>query len=74
MLIATMKTMTLAMRGKSALDARGIQSEIVSLDPSLTGRGCAYGLRFSARMREEVLGCLNEKKIPWGIVLGGGGK
>ncbi len=73
MLIATMKTMTLAMRGKNALDARGIQTEIVSLDPSLTQRGCAYGLRFSAQMREEALRALTEKKIPWGTILGGGG-
>ena len=69
-----MKTMTLAMRGKSALDARGILAEIVSLDPSLTQRGCAYGLRFSAQTRDEALRCLSEKKIPWGTVLGGGGK
>ena len=46
MLIVTMNTMTQAMRGRSALEARGIPAEIVGLDPSLTGRGCAYGLRF----------------------------
>ena len=71
MLIVTMNTMTQAMRGRSALEARGIHAEIVGLDPSLTKRGCAYGLRFASSGREEVLRCLRGKNIPWGSVLGG---
>ena len=71
MLIVTMNTMTQALRGRSVLVARGIHAEIVGLDPSLTKRGCAYGLRFASAGKDDVLRCLGEKNIPWGSILGG---
>ena len=54
MYIATMKTMTLAMKARTVLLARGIDCETVSLDPSLTTRGCAWGIRFPSSAREEA--------------------
>ena len=41
---AAIGSLTLAMKAKSALDAAGIYCTIVKLDPTMTKRGCAYGL------------------------------
>lgn len=71
MCIATMKTMTRAVKGRAALESRGIRGEIVSLDPALTRYGCSYGIRFPCEEENCVLRVLEEKQIPWGTVLGG---
>ena len=52
--VASMRSMTQAMRAKYALVSDGINCEIVSLPPSLTRRGCAYGIRFECRFENSV--------------------
>ena len=46
MCILTMKSMTHALRARSVLENRGIEAAVVNLDPKLTARGCAFGIRF----------------------------
>lgn len=72
MCIATMKSMTQAMRARAALEARGVRCEIVSLDPSLTRRGCGYGVRFSCVHKDIALAVLEAKRIGYGTVIGEG--
>jgi hypothetical protein len=74
MCIATMKTMTRAVKARSVLEGRGIRAEIVSLDPSLTRYGCSYGIRFPCEEETRALRFLEEKNIPWGTVLGTAGR
>lgn len=38
------KTLTSAYRGRETLRRAGIMSEVVSVDPSKTRRGCSYAL------------------------------
>ena len=47
MCIVTMKSMTSAIRAKNVLHGKGIAVEIQNLDPSVTAKGCAYGLSFN---------------------------
>ena len=70
MCILTMKNMTQAMKARAALESRGIRGEIVSLDPSLTRNGCAYGIRLPCAQTEDAMRQLEAKKIPWGTVIG----
>ncbi len=71
MCIASMKSMTAALKGKAALEASLIDCEIVSLDPALTEKGCAYGVSFPSARRFEAERILKAKKIPYGKILGG---
>ena len=69
--IITMKSRTAAERGRRCLPRAG--SVIVSLDPGITGNGCAFGLRLPCgevgRMKDE----LRRQGIPFGTVIGGYG-
>ena len=70
MCILTMKSMTHAFRAKSVLAARGISAEVVSLDPKLTEKGCAYGIRFSCSDSTAVERTLTAKALPFGVIMG----
>ena len=67
--IITMKSRTAAERGRRCLPRVG--AEVVSLDPGITGNGCAFGIRLpcseAGRMKEE----LRRQGIPFGTVIGG---
>ncbi len=72
MCILTMKSMTGALRAKSALDARGISCTVVNIDPHLTAHGCAYGIRFACANSEKAIEFLAAKGVPYGVLIGGG--
>lgn len=74
MCILTMKTMTHALRAKNVLEGRGIFAQIVSLDPRLTERGCAYGIRFPCEQADRIKGTLEAKGVPFGILIGDRGR
>lgn len=46
MCIASVKSMTYALKAKRALASYYINSEIVKLDSDMTKNGCAYGVEF----------------------------
>lgn len=71
MCIAAMKNMTAAIKGRSALESAGIRCAIVSLEPTLTKRGCAYGLSFPCAYLDKVKSVLSSKRINYGEILGG---
>ena len=72
MCIVTMKTMTNALRAKGALIAKGIPADVIHLDPSVTARGCAYGVSFSCGDSDGVRNVLDSKGIAFGEWIGGG--
>lgn len=71
MCIVTMKSMTLALRAKNALYTKGIVTEVQNLDPSVTARGCAYGLSFNCLDKEKIRHLLDTRGIPYGEWIGG---
>jgi len=70
--IITMKSMTYAEKAKRTALGAGIRGEIVSIDPSVTKRGCAYGLSLPCREAARLLPVLEKKGIRYGEVLGDG--
>lgn len=71
MCIVTMKSMTMALRAKNVLYAKGILTEVQNLDPSVTARGCAYGLSFNCSEKEKIKHYLDGKGVPYGEWIGG---
>ena len=47
-----------------------IYADIVSIDPSVTRRGCAVGIRLSCDDVGRVKSLLEKKNIPYGDVIG----
>ena len=70
MCIAAMRNMTAAIKGRNALASVGIPCTIVNLEPTLTKRGCAYGLSFSCAHLGRVKAILSQKRISFGEILG----
>jgi len=70
MCIATVRNMTGAMKIRDALVRGGISAEIVSVDASLTRRGCAYGVSFPCEKEAQVKRILNSKRAEYGEILG----
>lgn len=71
MCIVTMKSMTQALRAKNTLTAKGIATDVQNLDPSVTARGCAYGLSFPCAEMDAIKRILEGKGIPYGEWIGG---
>lgn len=46
MCVASMKSMTYAIKAKKALAQFNIEAEIIKLEPHMTHNGCAYGIKF----------------------------
>ena len=69
--IITMKSVTYAEKAKRAAHSVGLQVEIVSVDPSVTKRGCSYGISLPCRDASDLIRLLERKKIPYGEIIGG---
>ena len=52
--VAVIGSMTRAMRAQSLLATSAIRTEVVKVDSSRTGHGCAYGIAFSGYQEENV--------------------
>lgn len=63
MCIAALRSMTYAMKAKNALDEIFVDSEIVKLEPYLTKKGCAYGVKFNCINLETVQNAFRNKSI-----------
>lgn len=70
---AAIGSLTHAMKAQSALTADGIVSKIVKLDPSMTRKGCAYGIEYSCDDHKAVRSAFNTAKISVSSYIRGGG-
>lgn len=61
--IATIPSMNICIKAQKALTENAIFSKIVSLDPKLTKRGCAYGIEFSCTDEQNVKSILRRAGI-----------
>jgi hypothetical protein len=52
--IASISSLNLSIKAQKALAQEKIYCKIISLDPSLTKRGCAYGIEFSCSEERNV--------------------
>ena len=70
---AAIGSLTLAMKAASALGAEGLDGKIVKLDPTMTRRGCAYGIEYSCEKHKAVRSAFNAAKISVSSYIKGGG-
>lgn len=61
--VAAIGSMTAAIRAQRALQAVSIFSEVVSLLPSETHRGCAYGIEFATEQENAARLALRRERI-----------
>ena len=71
---AAIKNMTGAMKARDAMRRAGVTAEVVSIDSSLTKRGCSYGVSFPCEKESEARRILNAKNIDYGEILGSSGR
>ena len=70
---AAIGSLTLAMKAHSMLTSSGLNGSIVKLDPSMTRRGCAYGIEYSCEDHKAVRSAFNTAKISVSSYIKGGG-
>lgn len=70
--VITVRSQTAAERARRAAALERVNAVIVSIDPSVTKRGCALGLRLPCEDVEQMKAVLNKKNIPYGDVIGRG--
>lgn len=72
--IIAMKTRTAAERARRAAALERIDTQIVSIDPSVTGHGCSVGLRLGCGDVDRTVALLDKRSISYGDVIGRSGK
>ena len=65
--IVTVKTITIGLKGKKALAAKGIKSDLIKIDFTKSQKGCQYGLQFNERDFYDVISILREHEIEYGV-------
>lgn len=60
-----LKSMTYAMKAKKALNDHYINADIIKLDPNMTKKGCAYGVRFDCVNLSAVQDVLRNGSIKY---------
>ena len=70
--VISVKSNTVAERVRRLAAAERIRSEIVSVDPKLTKRGCSVGLRLPCDDVAALKRILEKRRITYGDIFGGG--
>ena len=69
--IFALPSVTYAMRASELLENYGIYARVISLDPSVTKKGCANGIETQRRYMERVKNILLDHSIPISEIAGG---
>lgn len=69
-----MKSPTAAEKARRIAASEKIRAEVVSVDPSVTKRGCSLGLRLSCADAERLTEILDRRNISYGDVIGRSGR
>ena len=67
MIIVTVKTVTVGLKGKKALSSHGIKAKIVKIDGSEADKGCQYGIEFRDSDFYSAVSILRENGIEYGV-------
>ena len=69
MCIASIKSATAAEKAKRILQRNGISCSVVSLDPMLTKRGCAWGIEFKCFGEYDAKQLLRSAHVAYGELI-----
>jgi hypothetical protein len=72
--IIGMKSQTAAERARRAAIIEKLRADVVSVDPSVTKRGCSLGLRVNCDDVQRITALLEKTSIPYGDVIGRSGR
>lgn len=61
--------MTQAIKAKKALESYYIDSDIIKLEPYMTKKGCAYGLKFQCVDLYTVKDALKSKSVRYSEII-----
>lgn len=67
MIIVTVKTITIGLKGKRVLSSCGIKSTVVKIEAGASEGGCQYGLQFSEKHFYDAVSALRENGIEYGV-------
>ena len=70
---AALGSLTIALKAHSALNDVGLNNKIVKLEPSMTKKGCAYGIEFFCDDYKRVRSTFSAEKISVSSYLKGTG-
>ena len=62
--------MTYAEKAKRIARSAGFHGTIVNIDPSVTKRGCGYGISLPCEDAAELVPLLRRRNIPYGEIMG----
>lgn len=68
--IIPMKSQTVAEKARRVANSERIRVEIVSVDPSVTKKGCSFGIRLLCSDVEYMKRILERKNIAYGEIIG----
>lgn len=71
---ASLNSLTYAIKAQKELAGAGIDARVVKLDPSLSRRGCTYGVEFDCTDGRAVRSTLGGARIPVTGYRNGGGE
>ena len=69
MCVASVKSMTWAIKAKKALNNAYIECEIIKLEANMSKKGCGYGVKFDCINYHLVEKNLNENKVKYTQIL-----
>jgi hypothetical protein len=72
--IIAMRSVTIAQKSVRILTAQGILCNTVNIDPSITKRGCGYGVALPCRLVTEAKRILERKHVEFGDIIGDSGR
>lgn len=72
--IIAMRSNTAAQKAARILTAQKIPCSTVNIDPSITRRGCGYGIELSCRHLADARRMLERKHVEYGDIIGGSGR
>ena len=65
MCVASLRSMTIALKAKKVLNEAFIDCEIIKLEPQMTKRGCAYGIKFDCINIYSVENVLKQNRVKY---------
>lgn len=69
MCVVALKSMTYAIKAQRALNEVLITSEIIRLEPHMTSKGCAYGLKFNCLNLNLIHDIFRKKSIKYSEII-----
>ncbi|MBQ8392644.1 MAG: DUF3343 domain-containing protein [Clostridia bacterium] len=69
MCVASVRSITHAIKAKKALEGLDIKCDIIKLEPYMTKKGCAYGVQFQCVNLYSAKDALDKKSVKYSEII-----